>query len=50
MWPDQKEEGEEEERVFKEAKHVHPNLPDYDQIVSHFTARRRQQKEQQNMN
>ncbi|KAL1199303.1 hypothetical protein V5N11_016141 [Cardamine amara subsp. amara] len=48
MWSGQ-EEKVKGERSLKEAKHVHPKLPDYDQIVSQFTALRRQQKEQQNM-
>ncbi|CAH2051109.1 unnamed protein product [Thlaspi arvense] len=39
MWPDQNEKGE-VERGLKEAKHVHPKLPYYDQIAAHFTALR----------
>lgn len=47
MWPsDQKEKGQ-GERGLKEAKHVHPKLPDYDQIAAHFTALRRRQQQQQ---
>ncbi|XP_019096486.1 PREDICTED: uncharacterized protein LOC104767981 [Camelina sativa] len=44
MLPDQKGNGGEAEISLKEAKHVHPKLPDYDQIVAHFTALRKQQK------
>ncbi|AEC06337.2 putative vacuolar protein sorting-associated protein Ist1 [Arabidopsis thaliana] len=46
MLPDQKE-SEEGERSFKKAMHVHPKLPDYDQIVAHFTALRKQQQQKQ---
>ncbi|XP_019088476.1 PREDICTED: uncharacterized protein LOC104709183 [Camelina sativa] len=44
MLPDQKGNGGDREISLKEAKHVHPKLPDYDQIVAHFTALRKQQK------
>ncbi|KAG7583848.1 Vacuolar protein sorting-associated protein Ist1 [Arabidopsis suecica] len=46
MLPDQKE-SEEGERSLKKAMHVHPKLPDYDQIVAHFTALRKQHHQQQ---
>ncbi|XP_020873305.1 uncharacterized protein LOC9298301 [Arabidopsis lyrata subsp. lyrata] len=46
MFPDQKE-SEEGERSLKKAMHVHLKLPDYDQIVAHFTALRKQQQQQQ---
>lgn len=47
MLPDQKESEEEGERSLKKAMHhVHPKLPDYDQIVAHFTALRKQQQQQ----
>lgn len=44
MWHDQKEQGQ-GERGLKEAKHVHPKLPDYDQIAAHFTALRNQHRQ-----
>ncbi|KAF2614278.1 hypothetical protein F2Q70_00007363 [Brassica cretica] len=43
MRPDQKVKGE---RGLKEAKHVHPKLPDYDQLAAHFTALRKQHQQQ----
>ncbi|WZY80436.1 hypothetical protein YC2023_026820 [Brassica napus] len=45
MRPDQKVKGE-GERGLKEAKHVHPKLPDYDQLAAHFTALRNQHQQQ----
>ncbi|XP_023641978.1 uncharacterized protein LOC17891138 [Capsella rubella] len=45
MLPDGKGNGGEGEIIFKEAKHVHPKLPDYDQLVAHFTALRKQQQQ-----
>ncbi|KAJ4908460.1 Regulator of Vps4 activity in the MVB pathway protein [Raphanus sativus] len=44
MWHDQKEKGQ-GERGIKEAKHVHPKLPDYDQIAAHFTSLRNQHQQ-----
>ncbi|KAJ0260863.1 hypothetical protein HA466_0041000 [Hirschfeldia incana] len=44
MWPDQMVKGE-GERGLEEARHVHPKLPDYDQIAAHFTALRNQHQQ-----
>ncbi|KAG2334200.1 hypothetical protein Bca52824_005380 [Brassica carinata] len=43
MRPDQKVKVE---RGLKEAKHVHPKLPDYEQLAAHFTALRKQHQQQ----
>ncbi|KAL0709434.1 hypothetical protein Bca4012_016412 [Brassica carinata] len=45
MWPDHQKEKEQGERGLKEAKHVHPKLPDYDQLAAHFTALRNQHQQ-----
>ncbi|CAH8303448.1 unnamed protein product [Eruca vesicaria subsp. sativa] len=45
MWPDQKEKGQGESGL-KEVKHVHPKLPDYDQLAAQFTALRNQHQQQ----
>ncbi|KAF8118152.1 hypothetical protein N665_0006s0145 [Sinapis alba] len=45
MWPDHQKEKGQGERGIKEAKHVHPKLPDYDQLAAHFTALRSQHQQ-----